>query len=121
MVRFSSKEILPIPSLPETESLHRLVVVAHRSIAVRSALEIQIDELLQVRPNDLVSIDKDDFIEVHGEKHVQEEDLVAPNNPLLLALRPEPRRPFVSDKFVLESVLLCEVRDEFLGHDVNIC
>ena len=121
VVRFSSKEVLPISSLPETESLHRLVIVTHRSITVRSALEIQIDKLFQVRPDDLVSIDENDFLEVHGEKDVQEEDLVAPNDPLLLALRPEPRRPFVSDEFVLEAVLLCKVRNEFLAHDVNTC
>jgi hypothetical protein len=112
VVRFSSKEVLPISNLPEMESLHRLVIVTHWSITVQSALEIQIDELLQVRPNDLVSVDEGDFVEVHGEKDVQEENLVAPNDALLLALRPEPRQSFVSDLFVLEAVLLREVRDD---------
>ena len=119
VVRLPPEEVLPVSSLPESESLHRLVIVTHRSIAIRSALEIQIDELLQVRPNDLVGVDEDDFLEVHGEKDVQEENLVAPNDALLLALRPEPGRPFVRDEFVLEAVLLCKVRNEFLGHNVN--
>lgn len=73
-------------------------------------------ENIQVRPNDLVSVDEGDFVEVNGEKDVQEENLVAPNGVLLLALRPEPRRPFVSDEFVLEAIILRKVRDEFLGH-----
>jgi hypothetical protein len=120
VVRFPPKEVLPVPSLPEPESFHRLVIVTHRSIAVRSAMEVQIDKLLQVGTDDLVSVDEDDFLEVHGEKHVQEENLVPPNDPLLLALSPEPGRPLVSDEFVLETVLLRKVRDEFLQRSVNI-
>jgi len=114
VVRFSPKEVLPISCLPESESFHRLVIVAHRSIAVWSTLEIQINKLLQVGTNDLVSVDEDDLLEVHGEKDIQEENLVAPNDPLLLALRPKPGWPLVRDEFILEAILLRKVRDEFL-------
>src|SRR5260221_14133752 len=120
MVGFPPKEVLPIPGLPKPESLHRLVIITHRSISIRRVLEVQINELLQIGTNDLVSVDEDDLLEVHGEKNVQEENLVAPDDPLLLALGPQPRWPLVRDEFILEAVLLCEVRDEFLERNVNI-
>ncbi len=84
-------------------------------------MKVQIDELLQVGTNDLVSVDEYNLLEVHGEKDVQEENLVAPNDPLLFALSPEPGRPLVRDEFILETILLREVRDEFLKLNVNVC
>ena len=84
-------------------------------------MEIQIDELLQVGTNDLVSVDEYNLLEIHGEKNVQEENLVAPDDPLLFALSPEPGRPLVRDEFILETILLREVRYEFLKCGVNIC
>ena len=84
-------------------------------------MEVQIDEFLQVGANDLVSVDEDDLLEVHGEKNVQEENLVSPNHPLLFTLRPEPRWPLVCDEFILETILFREVMDKFLVRSVNIC
>jgi len=84
-------------------------------------MEVQVDELLQVGTNDLISVDENDLLEVHGEKDVQEENLVAPNDPLLFALSPEPGRPLVRDEFILETILFCEVRDKFLEHNVSVC
>ena len=84
-------------------------------------MEVQVNELLQVGTYDLISVDKDDLLEVHGEKNVQEENLVTPNDPLLFALSPEPGRPLVRDEFILETILLCEVRDEFLERNLSIC
>ena len=121
VVRFPLEEIIPVPGLPESKSLHRLIIITHRGITVRSAVKVQIDELLQVGTNDLVSVDKYNLLEVHGEKDVQEENLVAPNDPLLFALSPEPGRPLVRDEFILETILLREVRDEFLKRNVNVC
>ena len=42
----------------------------------------------------LVSVHVDDLLHIEGEKHVEEEDLVAPDDPLLLRLLPQPARPF---------------------------
>ena len=121
MVGFPPKEILPVPSLPEPESLHSLVIVTHRGVTVRGAMEIQIDELFQVGTNDLVCVDEYNLLEVHGEKNVQEKNLVAPNDPLLFPLSPEPGRPLVCDELILETILLREVRYEFLKHNVTVC
>lgn len=62
----------------------------------------------------LTSIDKDDFVEVHWEEDVKEQDLVCPDDPLLFGLRTKPMWPFVSDEFVFEPVLLGEMRNEGL-------
>jgi hypothetical protein len=64
--------------------------------------------------HDLVRVDKDDLVEVHGEQDIEEENSVCPDDPLLFTLMPQPRRPFVGDELILETVCLSEVRNEFL-------
>ena len=44
-------------------------------------------EMSKVSPHDLISIRKDDLAQGQGEEDVQEQDLVGPNDPLLLCLR----------------------------------
>lgn len=45
----------------------------------------------------LTGIDKDDLVEVHREQDIQKEDLVSPDDPLLLGLGSKPMRPFIRD------------------------
>jgi len=40
-------------------------------------MEVHVPELLEVRPNDLVGIDVNDFLDVDREKDVKEKDLIA--------------------------------------------
>ena len=114
-----AQELLPISRFPETETFHLLVVVAHGGVAIRCPLQVEVYQLLQVCAHDLVRIDKDDLIEVHGEQNVEEEDLVCPNDPLFFTLLSQPRRPFVRDELVLETVFLSEVRNKFLSKMVR--
>ena len=43
----------------------------------------------------LIGVDVDNLVDVEREQDVEEEDLVAPDDPLLLALPPQPLRPLV--------------------------
>ena len=43
-------------------------------------------EVSQVRPHDLVAVHKDDAVNAEREEHVEEEDLVGPDDALLLSL-----------------------------------
>lgn len=40
--------------LPEAEALHLLLVVAHRGVTVRGAVQVLVDELLEISSDDLV-------------------------------------------------------------------
>lgn len=90
MIRQSFQEISPISRLPEPEALHFRVIITHRGIAIRSTMQVEIDQLLQIRPHDLICIDEDDLLEVHGEEHVEEQDLVRPDDTLFLLLGAQP-------------------------------
>ena len=120
MIGTPSQELLPISRFPEPEALHLLVVVAHGGIAIRCSLQVEVDQLLQVCAHNLVRVDKDDLVQIHGEQDVEEEDLVRPNDPLLFALLSQPRRPLVGDELVLETVFLGEVRNKFLRKMVRL-
>lgn len=54
----------------------------------------------------LVRVDKDDLRQAQRKQHVEKQDLVAPDDALLLLLAPQPRRPAVGDELNLEIVLL---------------
>ena len=77
-------------------------------------MQVEVHELLQVRAHDLVRVNEDDLLEVHWEQDVKEENLISPDDALLLLLRTQPRRPFVCHQFVLEVIRLSQVRNEFL-------
>ena len=49
-------------------------------------LQIEVDELLEVCTHNLVSVDKDDLVEVHGEEDIEEENLVWPDDLSLFTL-----------------------------------
>ena len=117
VIRQPLEELSPIPSFPESEALHFDVVVAHRRIAIWCAVQIEINQLLQVRADDLIRINEDDFLQIHRKQHIEEQDLVRPDNPLFLLLSTQPRGPFVSDELILEAILLGEMRDKFLITD----
>ncbi len=77
-------------------------------------MQVEVDQLLQVCAHNLVRVDKDNLVEIHGEQDVEEEDLVRPDDPLLFALLSQPRRSLVGDELVLETVFLSETRNRFL-------
>jgi hypothetical protein len=100
-------------------------------------LQIEVHQLLHIRSNDLVwarsafsflascteqrtSIDKDDFVQIHWEQDIQEQDLVCPNYPLFLGLSSKPMRPFICHHFIFEPVFLGQVRDECLGGSTHV-
>jgi hypothetical protein len=114
MVRPVSQEVLPISGFPETKTFHVGVVIPHWSVAIRCSVKVKVDELLEVRPDYLVSIDKNDLLQIHWEQNIQEQDLVSPDDPLFFSLFPKPRWPFISNEFVLKVVRLSEMWDEFL-------
>jgi hypothetical protein len=69
--------------------------VTERRVRIGLALQIQRPELLEVGSQHLIGIDVDDLLNVKREQHVQEENLVAPNDALLLGLLGEPFGPLV--------------------------
>ena len=95
MIWSSLKELFPVASLPEAEAFHVRVVITHRGISIRRSLYVEVNQLFQIGPNDLIGVDKDHFLEVHGEENIKEQYLISPDYSLLLLLGPEPRWPFV--------------------------
>jgi hypothetical protein len=77
-------------------------------------MKIQIYEFLQVRSNNLIGVYENDFLETHREQDIKEQDLVSPNDALLLLLGSKPRWPFVGDQLVLEFVFFSQMWNEFL-------
>ena len=67
-----------------------------------------------VRTN-LVSINKYDLLNAEGKENIQEEDLVAPDQALLLSLGNEPAWPSILNQLILKTIFLCHVWDEVLG------
>ena len=61
-----------------------MYIVKHYKRVAR--LEVQVPELSKVGAHDLVGVHKDDLAQVEREQHVQEQDLVRPDQPLLLRL-----------------------------------
>ena len=64
----------------------------------------------------LVGVDVDDLLDAEREEHVEEEDLVAPDDALLLRLLRQPLGPLVRDVAHLEAVLLGNQ-----SRDINAC
>ena len=60
-----------------------------------SHLEVVGPQLLEVGPQHLVGVHVDHLLDAEGKQHVQEEDLVPPDDALLLRLLGEPLRPLV--------------------------
>ena len=114
MIRLAAQVVLPVSRFPESETFHGLVIITHGRVAIRCAFQIQINKLFEIRANNLIRIDEDNLFEVHREQDIQEENLVTPNDTLLLLLGAEPRGPFVCDELILETVFLREVWNEFL-------
>lgn len=114
MVRFASEEVFPIARLPEPEAFHIVIIVAHRGVSIRGALQIKVDKFLEIGSHNLVGINKNDFLQIHREEYIQEQDFVTPNEALFLGLCTQPRRPLVRDELILEAICLSEVRYEFL-------
>lgn len=65
----------------------------------------------------LISIYKQELVNNQWEKYIQEEDLVAPDDPLLLCLLMKPPRPFVLNKLILKVVFAGHVRYKLLFLD----
>ena len=103
---------LPVAGLPEAEAVHLPLGVAEGRVAVRRALEVHVAQLGEVGLDNLVGVDVDDLLDAEREEDVQEEDLVAPDDALLLGLLVEPAGPLVLHQLVVEAVLLGVVRQE---------
>mmetsp|Transcript_39866 Transcript_39866/g.94693 ORF Transcript_39866/g.94693 Transcript_39866/m.94693 type:complete len:313 (+) Transcript_39866:47-985(+) len=114
VVRLPAKMGLPEAALPETVPVHVFVVVAERRVRVRGAVEVHLDELAHVCPDNLIRVHENHLLQVEGEKDVKEENFVRPDYPLLLCLFVQPARPLVGHELVLESVRLGKVREESL-------
>ena len=99
--------LLPVPGFPEPEPVHVVLTVApaHRDVSVRFAAEIQVPKLCKIRPDDLIRVAEDDLLQTQREHDVQKQDFVGPDDPLLVGLLVEPRRPLERDELVLEAVL----------------
>mmetsp|Transcript_17106 Transcript_17106/g.35117 ORF Transcript_17106/g.35117 Transcript_17106/m.35117 type:complete len:606 (+) Transcript_17106:146-1963(+) len=106
VVRLAAEVLLPEPGAPEREAEGRFAGVAHGGVAVGGALEVEVPELLEVAAHDLIGVDVDDLLDIKGEERVKEKDFVSPDQPLLLALAPEPLRPLVRHKVHLAPNLL---------------
>jgi hypothetical protein len=114
VVRSTLKKVFPISCFPKSETFHFDIIVAHGCISVRRAVEVKVDEFLQVCSNDLVGIDKNDLLQIHREENIEEQNFISPDDALFLLLSPKPRWPLVGDQFVLEVVSFCHVWNEFL-------
>ena len=79
--------ISPVALFPESESLHVLVRVAERRVPVGGPVQVEIPQLCEVGPDDLVCVDEDDLLDVEREHDIEKEDLVAPDDALLLLQR----------------------------------
>lgn len=77
-------------------------------------MQIKVNQFFQVRADDLICVNEDDFLQVHREQYIKEQDLVCPNDPLFLFLSAQPRGPFVSHELILKAILLREVWNKFL-------
>lgn len=137
MVWSAPQGVFPVSSLPKSESLHFVPIITHRRVAIHVILQVEVHQLLHIRSDDLIwaesalylltscterrtSIDKDDFVQIHWEQDIQEQDLVCPNYPLFLGLSSKPMRPFICHHFVFEPVFLGQVRDECLGGSAHV-
>mmetsp|Transcript_5219 Transcript_5219/g.8953 ORF Transcript_5219/g.8953 Transcript_5219/m.8953 type:complete len:304 (-) Transcript_5219:239-1150(-) len=106
VVRPPAQVIRPEPAPPELVAERLLPGVAEGGVPVRLPPQVQLPQLPQVRPHHLVRVHVDHLLDAEGEQHVQEEDLVAPDDALLLGLLAEPLRPLVSHVAHLEACLL---------------
>mmetsp|Transcript_27566 Transcript_27566/g.92176 ORF Transcript_27566/g.92176 Transcript_27566/m.92176 type:complete len:325 (-) Transcript_27566:114-1088(-) len=96
----------PVAVRPEAEArgVRVGVLPAEGGHGHRRALHVVVPELPDVRLHHLVRVDVDHLLEGEREDHVQEEDLVAPDDALLLRLRPEPRGPLVPHELHVEAL-----------------
>lgn len=62
----------------------------------------------------LIGIHKQELVNNQREEHIQEEDLVTPDDALFLSLLMKPPGPFVLNKLILKIVFVCHVRYKLL-------
>lgn len=63
----------------------------------------------------LISVHVDNLVDIEREQDVEEQDLVAPDDPLLLALPPQPLRPLVRHELHPEPATRAEAQT---AHDI---
>jgi hypothetical protein len=114
VIWFSLQPIFPESLFPEPESLDFCSRITHGGISVRGAMQVQIHQSLQIRPNNLIGIHKNHFIQIEGEQDVQEKNLVSPYRSLFLPLTTKPVRPFIRHELVIKTELIRQQRNEFL-------
>lgn len=96
------------------EAIHFRSTITEWSVAIGRSSQVEVSKLLQISPHHLVSVDKYDFLYIEREEDVKEQNLVAPNDSLLLSLLVQPPGPLVLDQAKLEAILLSHVRQEIL-------
>jgi hypothetical protein len=94
VVGFAPEMVEPIATLPEPESFGLGIGVTEGRVRVGGTLEIHLPKLLDITPNYLVRINIDHPIQCQGEQHVEEKNLVAPNDALFLFLTTKPGGPW---------------------------
>ena len=67
----------------------------------------------------LIRIHKQELVDNQWEQHIQEEDLVTPDDALLLSLLVKPPGPLVLDKLILKIVFVCHIRYKLLFADTG--
>lgn len=67
----------------------------------------------------LIRIHKEELVHSQREEHVEEQNLIAPNDPLLFCLLVKPTWPFILHQLILETILLCHIWNEFLQQTHN--
>mmetsp|Transcript_35991 Transcript_35991/g.94695 ORF Transcript_35991/g.94695 Transcript_35991/m.94695 type:complete len:312 (+) Transcript_35991:272-1207(+) len=106
VVRVPAQVVLPVALREEAEAGRVAVgvLVAERGHGHRGARgHLEIPQLGDVGVDDLVGVDVDDALDVQREHDIEEEDLVSPDDALLVRLLVQPRRPLVLHQLVLEA------------------
>ena len=67
----------------------------------------------------LIRIHKQELVHNQWEEHIQEEDLVTPDDALLLSLLVKPPGPLVLDKLILKIVFVRHIRYKLLFADTE--
>mmetsp|Transcript_9314 Transcript_9314/g.19665 ORF Transcript_9314/g.19665 Transcript_9314/m.19665 type:complete len:221 (-) Transcript_9314:399-1061(-) len=99
---------LPVALLPESEPPRVLVGVlfAERHETVIIPLQIHVPQLDDIGSYHLVRVNEQNPPYINWKQYIQKKDFVSPNQPLLLRLGVQPRRPLVRQKPEVEVVLL---------------
>eukprot|EP00966_Prymnesium_polylepis_P296152 6840799-Prymnesium_polylepis.1 len=106
VVRLLAERRLPEARLPEAKAgrLRVRVGAAEGCHADGRAAQVEVPQVAHVALHDLVGVNVEHLAHALREEDVEEEDLVAPDEPLLLRLQAQPRRPAVLHQLDLDPI-----------------